>query len=87
VPDHLAQRDRSSPDASASRCASVTAVKATKWMRLRASFIRVAGTERAGVHDLGAHPFEDRRRHGVRRLVAADHDRQRAVWRAQWARR
>ena len=32
---------RSSPEASASRCASVTAVKATKWIRLRASFIRV----------------------------------------------
>jgi hypothetical protein len=32
---------RSSPDASASRCPSVTAVKATKWIRLRASFILV----------------------------------------------
>ena len=32
---------RSSPEASASRCASVTAVKETKWIRLRASFIRV----------------------------------------------
>ena len=47
---------RSSPAASASRCASVAAVNATKCIMLRASFDLRAGADRAGVHDHGAHP-------------------------------